>query len=45
MKGGGSQVYIEYLVIPKDFKLKSKARVITLAQLGKGVGTLEDAYW
>jgi len=45
MRGGGSQVYIEYAVIPKDFKLKSKARVITLAQLGKGVGTFEDAYW
>ena len=45
MKGGGSQTYIEYAVIPKDFMLKSKARVITLAQLGKGVGTFEDAYW
>jgi hypothetical protein len=45
MKGGGSQVYIEYAVVPKEFNLKTKTRVITLAQLGKGVGTLEDAYW
>ena len=45
MRGGGSQTYIEYAVKPQDFYLKSKARVITLAQLGKGVGTLEDAYW
>jgi len=45
MKGGGSQVYIEYAVIPKEFKLKTKDRTITLNDMGKGVGTLEDAYW
>ena len=45
MKGGGSQVYIEYAVIPKEFNLKTKDRVITLDDLGKGVGTFEDAYW
>ena len=45
MKGGGSQVYIEYAVSPKEFSLKTKNRVITLDDLGKGVGTFEDAYW
>ncbi len=45
MKGGGSQVYIEYAVIPKEFNLKIKDRIITLDNMGKGVGTLEDAYW
>jgi len=45
MKGGGSQVYIEYAVIPKEFKLRTKDRTITLDDTGKGVGTLEDAYW
>lgn len=45
MKGGGSQVYIEYAVIPKEFNLKIKDRTITLDNTGKGVGTLEDAYW
>ncbi len=45
MKGGGSQVYTEYAVIPKEFKLKTKDRTITLDNTGKGVGTLEDAYW
>ena len=45
MKGGGSQVYIEYAVIPKEFNLKTKDRTITLDNTGKGVGTLEDAYW
>ena len=45
MKGGGSQVYVEYAVIPKEFNLKTKDRVITLDDLGKGVGTFEDAYW
>jgi hypothetical protein len=45
MKGGGEQVYIEYAVLPKKFKLKTKKRTITLKELGKGVGTFEDAYW
>ena len=45
MKGGGSQVYNEYVVTPKEFNLKTKDRVITLDDLGEGVGTFEDAYW
>ena len=45
MKGGGSQVYNEYVVTPREFNLKTKDRVITLNDLGKGVGTFEDAYW
>jgi len=45
MKGGGSQVYIEYAVIPKELDLKTKDLAITLDDLGKGVGTFEDAYW
>lgn len=45
MKGGGSQVYIEYAVIPKEFNLKIKGRTITLDNTGRGVGTFEDAYW
>jgi len=45
MKGGGSQVYIEYAVIPRVLCLKTKDRAITLDDLGKGVGTFEDAYW
>ena len=45
MKGGGSQVYTEYAVIPKEFNLKIKDRTITLDDMGNGVGTLEDAYW
>jgi len=45
MKGGGSQVYIEYAGIPKEFNLKTKDRTITLDNTGRGVGTLEDAYW
>jgi len=44
MKGGGSQIYNEYAVIPIEFNLKIKGRVITLEDLGKGVGTFEDAY-
>jgi len=45
MKGGGSQVYIEYAVIPKEFDLRTEERTITLNDLGNGVGTFEDAYW
>lgn len=45
MKGGGKQVYVEYAVIPKELALKTKDRLITLDDLGKGVGTFEDAYW
>lgn len=44
MKGGGSQIYIEYAVIPKEFSLKTTNQVITLSDLGRGVGTFEDAY-
>jgi len=45
MKGGGYQEYVEYAVIAKEFNLKTKDRVITLEDLGKGVGSFEDAYW
>jgi hypothetical protein len=45
MKGWGSQVYIEYVVIPREFSLKTKDRVIVLNDLGGGHGTFEDAYW
>jgi|GEM_PF-668245 len=44
MKGGGSQVYIEYAVIPREFSLETPNQVITLSDLGRGVGTFEDAY-
>ncbi len=44
MRGGGSQTYIEYGVTPKEFNLKTKDTAITLDELGKGVGTFEDAY-
>lgn len=44
MRGGGSQTYIEYCVTAKEFNLKTKDIVITLDELGKGVGTFEDAY-
>lgn len=45
MCGGGSQTYIEYGVTPKEFNLKTKDRMITLEDVGEGVGTFEDAYW
>ncbi len=45
LKGSGSLTYIEYCVIPKEFFFKTKTQTITLNDLGKGVGTLEDAYW
>lgn len=44
MGGGGSQVYVEYAVVPKSFILKTPERIFTLKDLGKGVGTFEDAY-
>jgi len=44
MKGGGSQVYIEYAVTPEEFSLRTTNQTITLSDLGKGVGTFEDAY-
>jgi len=44
MKDGGSQVYIEYAVIAEEFDLKTESEVISLDDLGKGVGTFEDAY-
>ncbi len=45
MKGGGSQVYIQYAVIPKELTIKDENTTITLSDLGEGVGTIEDAYW
>ena len=45
MKGGGSQVYVEYAVVPRKFSLQTRTRDITLDDLGKGWGTFEDAYW
>ena len=44
IKGGGSQVYIEYAVIAKEFDLETESEVIGLDDLGKGAGTFEDAY-
>ncbi|KPJ71762.1 hypothetical protein AMJ50_00230 [Parcubacteria bacterium DG_74_3] len=44
-RGGGSLVYNEYAVIPKELNLKSKGRLITLDDVGNGVGTFEDVYW
>jgi hypothetical protein len=44
IKGGGSQIYIEYAVIPEEFHLKVDGRVIDMSDVGKGVGTFEDAY-
>jgi len=45
MKGGGSQTYIEHAVTPAAFYLKTDSKLIFLNHLGKGWGTLEDAYW
>jgi hypothetical protein len=45
MKSRGLQVYNEYVVTPREFNLKTKDQVITLDDLGEGVGTFEDAYW
>ena len=45
MKGGGSQVYIQYAVIPKELTIKDENNTFTLSDLGEGVGTIEDAYW
>ena len=44
MNGGGSQVYIEYAVTPSEFSFRTKDQMITLVDLGGGVGTFEDAY-
>ena len=44
MEGGGSQTYVEYAVAPEEFQLETEGRVITLRDLGEGVGTLENAY-
>jgi hypothetical protein len=44
MEGGGSQVYVEYAVIPEEFYLKTEGSEISLGDLGNGVGTFEDAY-
>jgi hypothetical protein len=44
MKGGGSQVYIEYAVAPSEFRFRAKDKTVTLKDLGDGVGTFEDAY-
>lgn len=45
MKGGGSQVYVEYAVKAREFTLRTDARTVTLGDIGDGVGTIEDAYW
>ena len=44
IKGGGSQVYIHYAVVAEEFHLKTESEVISLDDLGRGVGTFEDAY-
>jgi hypothetical protein len=44
MKGRGSQVYEEYAVVADEFCLDNKGDVISLDDLVKGVGTIEDAY-
>jgi len=44
MNGGGSQAYIEYAVMPREFSFRTKDQKITLEDLGEGVGTFEDAY-
>jgi len=44
MNGGGSQVYIEYAVTPTEFRFRTKDQIVTLKDLGDGVGTFEDAY-
>jgi len=44
MVGGGSQTYVEYAVTPEEFQLETEGHVITLKDLGEGVGTLENAY-
>ena len=44
IKGGGSQVYIQYAVIAEEFDLKAEGSAISLGDLGNGIGTLEDAY-
>ncbi|MFC1507350.1 hypothetical protein ACFLQ6_09830 [Thermoproteota archaeon] len=44
MNGGGSQVYIEYAITVGEFSLRNKDKIITLKDLGEGVGTFEDAY-
>jgi hypothetical protein len=45
MSGGGSQVYVEYAVKPSEFNFRQKDKVITLKDLGEGVGTFENAYY
>jgi hypothetical protein len=45
MRGGGSQVYVEYAVKAREFNLWTGSRMVTLDDVGDGVGTIEDAYW
>ncbi len=46
MRGAVPQVYIEYVVIHKEFNLKTKDRTTTLDKyMDSGMGTLEDACW
>ena len=45
MNGGGSQVYVEYVVKPSEFSFKQEDEVISLIDLGEGVGTFENAYY
>jgi hypothetical protein len=44
MNGGGSQVYEEYAVTPSEFAFRNKEEVTTLQDLGKGIGTFENAH-
>lgn len=44
-KGGGTQVDTEYIVTPTEFTLKTGDRIITLEDVGKGGGSLEDGHW
>jgi len=44
MKGGGSQVYIEYAVKSVNFWFRTKDKTVTLMEVGDGIGTFEDAY-
>jgi hypothetical protein len=45
MRGGGSQVYVEYAVKAREFRLWTGDHKVKLEDVGDGVGTIEDAYW
>jgi hypothetical protein len=44
-KGGGTQVDTEYIVTPTELTLKTPERIITLEDVGRGGGSLEDGHW